>query len=308
MDDIAAISQDTAGGEWSEPAPAKINLALHVGGRRADGYHALETLVVFADLADHVTVRRADDASATTLDIVGPFANLVANTTAPTDNLVLRAAAALVGLSPGRPMPSLRISLAKHIPVAAGLGGGSADAAATLRLLNRIGSLALAPEQLSAIGLTLGADVPMCLASRPLVARGIGEVITPVIGIPPLALVLANPGIHVPTGAVFAALPQGERAPLPPLPARFVSVTDLVTWLLQTRNDLTEPARAAARVAVAAVEALGDDPECLLARMSGSGATAFGIFADSAAAERAAERLRATRPGWWVCGSTSAGS
>jgi 4-diphosphocytidyl-2-C-methyl-D-erythritol kinase len=148
----------------------------------------------------------------------------------------------------------------------------------------------------------------MCLVSRPLVAKGIGELVTPAPGIPPLSLVLANPGVGIPTGAVFAALGKGERPPLPPLPVQFGSVADLVSWLRQTRNDLAEPAQAVARDAVAAVEALGNDPDCLLARMSGSGATAFGIFAEPPAAERAAKRLTMAQPDWWVSSTTTAGS
>jgi 4-diphosphocytidyl-2-C-methyl-D-erythritol kinase len=302
MDDVALASVDAASKGHSELAPAKINLALHVGARRPDGYHALETLVVFADLADTLTARPAD--GATTLDMAGPFAPLLTETTRSSENLILQAAAAL---SPGSRRP-MQFTLAKQIPVAAGLGGGSADAAATLRLLNRIWGLALAPEKLAAIGAKLGADVPMCLASRALVARGTGELITPAPGIPPLSLVLANPGFGVPTGAVFAALGKGERASLPPLPGRFASAGDLVAWLSQTRNDLTDPARAVAPDAVAAVDALGNDPECLLARMSGSGATAFGIFGEPAAADRAANRLKTAKPDWWVLPITTAGS
>ena len=305
MDQVARAIEEARGAGNSELARAKINLALHVGAERADGYHELESLAVFADLADVITAwPAARDAAAATLTVSGPYGDLLEETTTPAANLAVRAAEALAAHGAG----PVDLALAKRIPVAAGLGGGSADAAATLRLLNRVWGLGLAPETLAGIAVKLGADVPMCLVSRPLVARGIGEAITPATGIPALAIVLANPGLAIPTGAVFAGLGRETRTPLPTLPAAFRSAIDLVHWLRQTRNDLIDPARVVARGADAAARALAKDPDCLFARMSGSGASAFGIFAAPAAAARAAERLRAAKPGWWVAAAATGGS
>ena len=309
MDQVARAIEEATGAGNSELAGAKINLALHVGEERADGYHNLESLSVFADLADVVVARpAADGATAAELDIAGPFADLLQETTAPTTNLVLRAAAAITALAPRRRIRPVHLSLAKRIPVAAGLGGGSADAAATLRLLSRLWGLGLEAKQLAEIGLTLGADVPMCVESRPLIARGIGEKVTPVAGIPALPVVLVNPGVSMPTKAVFAGLGNEVRAPLPALPARFKSALELVHWLRQTRNDLTDPARLVSRRAALATKTLANDPDCLFARMSGSGATAFGIFVKASAAERAVERIKAARPEWWVAAAMTGGS
>ncbi len=304
MDAVTKAIEEATGAGQSELASAKINLALHVGAQRADNYHAIESLVVFADLTDVVTARPAPAGGATKLDVAGPFAELLEETTDPGANLVLRAAETLAGVA-GRRAGPVQLTLAKRIPVAAGVGGGSADAAATLRLLDRIWGLGLAAEKLAEIGLSLGADVPMCLASRPLVARGIGERVTPVAGLPALHLVLAHPGVIVPTRAVFEGLGNEERSPLPPLPAKFDKILDLIFWLRQTRNDLTDPARVVSRRATAGARALASDPDCLFARMSGSGATAFGIFISEAAAERAAGRLRKAKPDWWVTTATT---
>jgi 4-diphosphocytidyl-2-C-methyl-D-erythritol kinase len=309
MDQVAKAIEQATGAGNSELACAKINLALHVGAERPDGYHDLESLVVFADVADVVTVRPAATET-TTLALAGPYADRLDETTAPDANLVLRAAQAIAAVAARRRVKPVHLHLTKRIPVAAGLGGGSADAAATLRLLDRIWDLQLKPGKLAEIGVALGADVPMCLVSRPLIARGIGEVVTPVGGIPALPVVLAHPGpgVHLPTGAVFAGLGREERSGLPTLPAKFRSALELVFWLRQTRNDLIDPARVVTRKAVVAAKALANDPDCLFARMSGSGAAAFGIFVKPAAAERAAERLKAEKPDWWVTATTTGGS
>lgn len=309
LEQVAQAIATATGADRSELACAKINLALHVGPERRDGYHDLESLVVFADLADMVTARPAGpDAPVVALASSGPFAGLLEETTRPAANLALRAAEAVAALVPRRQPAPLNLCLVKRIPLAAGLGGGSADAAATLRLVDRVWGLGLKPQKLAEIALSLGADVPMCLVSQPLLARGVGEQVTPVGGIPPLAVVLAHPGVSVPTGAVFAGLGREERSALPTLPPKFRSALDLVHWLRQTRNDLVDPARVVTRKAVAAAKALGSDPDCLFARMTGSGAAAFGIFVKPAAAERAAERLRAAKPAWWVAAATTGGS
>jgi len=292
----------------SERARAKINLALHIGRRRADGYHAIASLVVFAEVADTVTAARTRD-GAIELVVRGPFARALKRTDAA-DNLAVRAAEALTAAA-GRRRPATRLTLAKRLPVAAGLGGGSADAAAVLRLLDRQWRLGLAPDRLARVGRSLGADVPMCLPSRPLVATGIGERVAPVAGMPRLAMVLACPPVSVSTAKVFAALTEEARPalpPLPPLPRAFAGPVDLALWLKRTRNDLAEPASVVSRSARIAETALARDPECLFARMSGSGAAAFGIFPSTAAARRAAARLRQARPNWWVAPTWTGGS
>jgi 4-diphosphocytidyl-2-C-methyl-D-erythritol kinase len=297
----------TSGASGAELARAKINLALHVTGRRTDGYHLISSLVVFADVADVVSAAPAPGGRMG-LTVDGPLASELVETTEPRDNLVVRAAARLVRANPGRTLPPTRVVLTKRLPLAAGLGGGSADAAATLRLLDRYWRLDSGQARLAEIGIGLGADVPMCLRSRPLVAEGIGERLTPAVGIPALPIVLAHPGVASPTAAVFGRLEEAERTPLPKVPSRFASVLDFVMWLRRTRNDLTEPAKAENRVVGTALKALGNDSECLFARMTGSGAAVFGIFITLAAATHAAERLRAARPAWWVAATLTGGS
>ena len=262
-------------------APAKVNLTLHVTGRRADGYHLLDSLVVFADLADVVRVRPAAGSS---LRVTGPMAAGVP--TGP-DNLVLKAAA-LMGVSAA-------IELEKHLPTAGGIGGGSADAAATLRALAELTGRALPADVLA-----LGADVPVCMAGRPARMRGIGEIVTPVEGLPPLDAVLVNPGVAVSTPQVFSRLARRENPAMPdPLP-HFADAQGLTDWLATQRNDLEPPARALAPEVEAALAALAAAPQCLLARMSGSGATCFGLFPCATAARNAAQALALARPGWWV--------
>jgi 4-diphosphocytidyl-2-C-methyl-D-erythritol kinase len=297
---------EIVGGTDSELARAKVNLALHVTGRRADGYHLISSLVTFAEVGD--TIRAEPSASGRmSLTVEGPFAEGLVRTTEPQSNLVVRAASELAK-APGVAMRPTRLVLAKHLPVAAGLGGGSSDAAATLRLLARFWKAPIEEAALLAIGARLGADVPMCLHSRPLIAAGVGEAITPVSGLPRLALVLVNPGVPLSTAAVFQRLAPAERAPLPAMPERFGKLLDFVFWLRQTRNDLTAPAKAEARVVGTVIKALANDPDCLYAQMSGSGASAFGIFISLARAEQAAERLRRAREGWWVAAGLTQGS
>jgi len=302
-DELTRAAEDAVGASPNtELAPAKINLALHVLGRRTDGYHQLETLVTFADFADMITVAPSAD-QRMHLALRGPYAGMLSEGTSAGSNLVIRAASELARLA--RSAPALRLTLTKRIPVAAGLGGGSADAAATLRLLIREWKLKLDDARLRKIALDLGADVPMCLSSRPLIARGIGGDIMPVSGLPALSMVIAQPPVAVRTAEVFAKLAAGERTPLPALPARFGTVYEVVFWLRQSRNDLSEPAEAVSKLAGSAARAIGRDPECLFSRMSGSGAAAFGIFLSREAAERAAERLKQAKPSWFVTAATT---
>ncbi len=267
-----------------EIAWAKVNLALHVTGRRADGYHLIDSLVVFPRIGDRL---EAEPAAGLSLSLTGPFAPGLG---AGADNSVLRAAAYLRPEGRGA---ALRLTQA--LPVAAGLGGGSADAAAALRLLARVwGVAAPAPRQ----ALALGADVPVCRAGRPARMRGIGEDLAP-LDLPPFWIVLVNPGASLATTAVFAALAERENPPLPD-PPTFADAGDLFGWLAARRNDLEAPARALAPPIDAALAALAAQPGCGLARMSGSGATSFGLFASEAPALAAAATIRAGRAAWWV--------
>lgn len=277
----------------AEHAPAKINLALHVTGRRADGYHLLESLAVFTEFGDRLVVNPAAEDS---FSVTGPFAPQV-----PRDagNLVIRARDTLRALSPAAAAP-VAISLEKNLPVASGIGGGSSDAAAALRALARHWGI---EADLAALGLSLGADVPMCLAARPLVARGIGEHLEALAGLPPLPLVLVNPGIGISTPDVFRALASRENSPLPPLPGR-LDLASVLQWLRATRNDLENPAKTLAPAIGDALDALGSAGSPF-ARMSGSGATCFGLFETDAAAAHAAEAIRAGHPGWFVAATTS---
>jgi 4-diphosphocytidyl-2-C-methyl-D-erythritol kinase len=274
-----------------EAAPAKVNLHLHVTGRRADGYHLLDSLAVFADAAD---ILHAEPADALTLELRGPFGATLAD---EGDNLVLRAARALAetaGLRAGA-----RLTLDKNLPVASGIGGGSADAAAALRLLARLWRLDLDASEMRAIAARLGADVPVCVASAPARMAGVGEVLSPAPSLPPFGLALVNPGVPVATAAIFAARTGAFSAPAT-LPAGWDSARDMATALAELRNDLEPPARALHPPIAATLAALAAVPGCLLARMSGSGATCYGLFEDARAAAAAAAVL--SRHGWWCWG------
>ena len=272
----------------AELAPAKINLALHVTGRRDDGYHLLESLVVFAELGDRIAVSTCETDS---FAVDGRFVSDV-----PLDggNLVLRARDALRAAFPGHARP-VSIALEKNLPVASGIGGGSSDAAATLRALARLWRIPIGEAELARLALPLGADLPMCLAGWPLVARGIGEHLEPVEDFPVLPMVLVNPGIAISTPEVFRALTRRDNPPL----AALTHACDMFEWLAATRNDL-EPA------AMSIVPAVGEALDALrqtgaaFARMSGSGATCFGIFDSQAAAQRAADAIGSRQPGWFT--------
>ncbi|WP_423068761.1 4-(cytidine 5'-diphospho)-2-C-methyl-D-erythritol kinase [Devosia sp. CN2-171] len=285
----------------SEAAPAKVNLALHVTGRRADGYHELESLVVFVDVADEITVRPA---KVDRLKVGGPFAAATGNSES---NLVMRAVRAFRDRWPDRLPDGLDIGLTKNLPVAAGIGGGSADAAAMLRLLARTGDGDFPVAELQKIALALGADVPMCLLSRPSEVRGVGEIIHTLRGFPPTHLVLVNPLVPVATADVFRRLESRTNPPMPALPQPLTRPAQLGLWLAETRNDL-EPA------AVALVPAIGELLRemrvldgCALARMSGSGGTVFGLFGSAAQAHQAAHEMRARYPDYWVAAAPAIG-
>lgn len=276
-----------------ETARAKVNLALHVVGRRADGYHLLESLVAFPEISDRIEVTAAD---ALSLAVEGRFKSAVP---VSDDNLVLAAAHALNRHLQGPPRGAL-IQLTKTLPVASGIGGGSADAAATLRALARLWDLALTPAGLARIGADIGADVPMCVHQRPLKAEGIGEILTFLDPLPSAGIVLANPGRPIATPEVFRALSSRDNPPLAPVPASFADLDALVAYLDGERNDLEAPARSLVPEISEVLSALGETAGCRIARMSGSGATCFGLFADVAEAAEAADALVAGHPGWWV--------
>jgi 4-diphosphocytidyl-2-C-methyl-D-erythritol kinase len=267
----------------AERAPAKVNLALHVTGRRSDGLHILDSLVVFPRVGDVIEAEPADRLS---LAIDGRFAR---DLSAGAENLVLRAAR-LFG-----PARGAALRLTKSLPVASGIGGGSADAAATLRLLARVWQAPLPrPEAV----LSLGADVPACLAGQACRMSGIGDRLAP-LALPPFWMVLANPGVPLATAAVFAGLAGHITAALPAPPA-FPDSEALFAWLAAQRNDLEPAARRAVPLVGDTVAALAAQPGCHLARMSGSGATCFGLFATETPTLAAADALGRAHPSWWV--------
>jgi 4-diphosphocytidyl-2-C-methyl-D-erythritol kinase len=270
----------------TEAAPAKINLCLHVTGRRADGYHLLDSLVVFAGVSDRVTAALGHGLD---LRITGPEA---AGLSGEVDNLVLRAAR-VMGVE------DAFLTLWKALPVASGIGGGSADAAAALRALSRMTGQ---PVPDAGAVLALGADVPVCLSGRPVRMQGVGEVLTPLPPLPPIWVVLVNPRVPVSTPRVFADLAHRENPAIPGLPAEgWANTRDLADWLAtDTRNDLQAPAEAMVPAIAKVRAALAATEGCLLARMSGSGATTFGLFPTADEAQAAARRVRIASPAWWV--------
>lgn len=261
-------------------APAKINLSLHVTGRRADGYHLLDSLVMFADFGDRLQLKAGPELS---LSVSGPFSEGV-----PCDarNLVWQAAAGAGWTG--------RMSLEKHLPHGAGIGGGSSDAAALLSAL--AGQGAAIPGGLP---LQLGADVPVCMAAQASRMGGIGEQVSAVT-LPRLHAVLVNPRVTVPTPQVFKALSVRENAPMPSDLPSFATAGDFALWAAQQRNDLEAPAIACQPVIADVLGVLAAQPGGLLTRMSGSGATCFALFGSNAGAVAAARAIATARPGWWV--------
>jgi 4-diphosphocytidyl-2-C-methyl-D-erythritol kinase len=280
-------------------APAKVNLTLRILGRRADGYHELESLVVFAGCGDRLTF---DAGPHLDLTVGGATAG---QSGAVADNLVLRAAKGLTDKVPGLTVG--RFALTKELPAGAGLGGGSADAAAALRLLADANGLELDDERVIAVARATGADVPVCLDPRPRVMRGIGDILSAPLTLPKLGIIIVHPGIAMPTPPVFKALglTPGERcaagAASGPVPDEREA---LLVWLAGERNDLEPPATSIAPAIADVIRAIAALPGCRLARMSGSGSACFGLFDTEAAAAAAVHGLAAAHPGWWARASS----
>jgi 4-diphosphocytidyl-2-C-methyl-D-erythritol kinase len=283
-----------------ENAPAKVNLTLRVIRRRDDGYHDIESLVAFADFGDHLSFSPGGKLA---LAVRGPGA---AATGESDDNLVLKAARALAARRPGVVLGAF--DLDKRLPIAAGLGGGSADAGAALRLIAQANEVARGDVDLYEAARATGADVPICLDPRARIMRGIGEVLSEPVVLPPLPAVLVNPGVAVPTKAVFwqwqRAGPPAAALDLAGLGKRSASADRLLQLLSAQSNDLEGPAIALAPVIADVLTALRPLAGCKLARMSGSGATCFALFASAAAAREAAEILAGKYPQWWVRATT----
>lgn len=282
---------------WREPARAKVNLFLHVTGKRADGYHLLDSLAVFPGVGD---VLSAEPAATLSLELSGRFG---ATLSAEPDNLVLRAARALAarcGVTAGA-----RLLLEKNLPIASGIGGGSADAAAALRLLCRMWAVNPDPNALAEIAAGLGADVPVCLRSQPARMQGIGERLSDAPVLPNCGMVLVNPGVAVATPAIFRAR-SGAFSPIATLPPGWDNAAALAAGLASLSNDLEPPALSLCPAIGDVLAALRTDPACLLARMSGSGATCFALYDTQATAQSAASRL--ADPAWWVWGGAMGAS
>ena len=271
----------------AERAPAKINLFLHVGDKRADGFHPLQSLAVFTDLGDALAVEAAPGLS---LTLEGSFAKGLES---ESDNLVLRAARVLGS-------HGAELILTKNLPVASGIGGGSADAAAALRGLNALWSCGKDVSQLCDIAAGLGSDIPVCVVSTPCFMEGRGEILRSPESMPRLPLLLVNPRVAVPTKDVFAALQARSGVGMTLPRGRFRDTADLLRFLETTRNDLEASALSLQPVIGEVLTAMAALPGALLTRMSGSGATCFGIFADDDCCARAAHILKEAAPGWWV--------
>jgi 4-diphosphocytidyl-2-C-methyl-D-erythritol kinase len=274
-------------------APAKLNLYLHVTGKRPDGYHLLDSLVAFTDIYDTLTFTPAP-ALRFTAD--GPFAGGFGDED-PATNLVVRAAVAL-SEALGRDLP-VAFHLTKNLPVASGIGGGSADAAAALRGLARLWQIDPLSPVVLGVAAGLGADIPACVAGRACYMGGIGTELAPAPDLPEAGLLLVNPGVGLSTPSVYKAR-QGGFTPAARFAAPPADADALAALLAERRNDLTAPAVSLLPVIGDVLAAIAGLPACRLAQMSGSGATCFGLFADVGAAKRAGEALKAAHPGWWI--------
>lgn len=277
-----------------EFAPAKINLALHVTGQLDNGYHALESVVVFADISDELL---AVPAETDKLHIDGPFA---AALTGGQTNLVLKALAAFRERWPHAVEGGVAVSLTKNLPVAAGIGGGSADAAAALRLMTHLSQVPIASDALLEVAAELGADVPVCLFSKPCLVSGVGAIARMLPDFPDFHIVLVNPLIPLMTRDIFQRLKERQNPPLPILGDALATTSSTALWLEDTRNDLQPPAIEVTPELAGVCDAIAQTKGCTLARMSGSGATLFGLYGSSIEAHQAAQDMRSKWPEYWV--------
>jgi 4-diphosphocytidyl-2-C-methyl-D-erythritol kinase len=278
-------------------AAAKVNLFLHVAPRGADGYHPICSLMVFADVGDRLALTLRGPPR---LTIGGPFGSGLGD---GDDNLVSRARRLILAAAGAGARSDFALTLTKNLPVAAGLGGGSSDAAAALRLIDRALGLALPETTLAQLALRLGADVPACLAARPVIAEGRGQRLEPSPALPVLHAVLVNPGVASPTGEVFEAFDRSRSraaADRPASPQTFRKTAELAAFLGQCRNDLEACAASREPHIAQSLSLLREQPETLIARLSGSGATAFALCASPRHARRLARRIGEARPDWWV--------
>jgi len=278
-------------------APAKINLTLHVTGRREDGFHLIESFVAFADIGDEITVARHDGFD---ISVSGPFAPLLQN---EKNNIALEAAISFVNGFRDC-LPGVHVDLVKNLPIAAGMGGGSSDAAAVIRALAYLVDINVSRTAAGQLAVGLGADVSVCLDPQASFMSGIGNIVTTLPALPEIYAILVNPNIKMLTGAVFAALAvpgaiRRDEEGLKPEHA-FVDAHDLAGFVGSCRNDLEAPALRMCPEISDVREALLARDGCLLARMTGSGATCFGLFAEKAQAQRGADYISAKAPRWWV--------
>ncbi|MFO1241710.1 MAG: 4-(cytidine 5'-diphospho)-2-C-methyl-D-erythritol kinase [Rickettsiales bacterium] len=271
---------------------AKLNLSLHITGRRDDGYHLLESVVAFADIGDVLTARASQEL---TLTIIGEHASGLPS---DEDNLVLRAARALA------PDKTAHLTLEKNLPIASGIGGGSGDAAAALKLLNKFWGLNLPMKVLNEVALRLGADVPMCLENTPAFVQGTGDIITPIV-LPTWYVVLANPGVAIPTKNIFADFAASRQSF--DTPSAFSEITDWLSYVKASRNTLQPFSVAREPIIKALLSAFAATEQCLLSRMSGSGATCFGLYEKEEAAREAERYLAASFPQFWLKTATLSG-
>ncbi|WP_289035809.1 4-(cytidine 5'-diphospho)-2-C-methyl-D-erythritol kinase [uncultured Roseibium sp.] len=291
------MTDPSMSGSAGEFARAKVNLALHITGRRDDGYHLLDSLVVFPAIGDRLHAEAADGLS---LTITGPFSvGLAPNS----DNLVLKAIRSLATAC-GQPEPGLALTLEKNLPVASGIGGGSADAAAALRLARNIAGMTLPRPELEKLALQLGADVPVCLDQCAVRMKGIGESLSHLPRLPDFGIVLVNPRLAVSTPAIFKGLENRNNSGLPDIPAGFETLTSLISYLEDTRNDMQATAERLCPVISQVLAALSAEPQTLLSRMSGSGATCFALCR-SGDEDGLAARIQKSHPAWWVASSNS---
>ncbi|MES0882982.1 4-(cytidine 5'-diphospho)-2-C-methyl-D-erythritol kinase [Roseibium sp. SCP14] len=287
------MAHDTQSALRVELARAKVNLALHVTGQRPDGYHLLDSLVAFPQIGDRVAL---EPAAGLELRVEGPFARDIDG---PSDsNLILKAVRAFAECA-GTPVPKVRLTLTKRLPVASGIGGGSSDAATTLRLLEDYSGNYLPEETLHDLALSLGADVPVCLYPEPQRMRGIGDELAPGPQLPVCGIVLINPKVGVSTPDVFKNMSQRDNPAMPELPGRFNSVVQLTEYLSECRNDMQDAAVSLCPEIGNVLSAFDVDSRIAFSRMSGSGATCYGVceLRDAMDIER---QLRTAHPGWWI--------